>query len=128
MAARGEVAWHALSAADALARAASDDARGLTDGEAARRLAASGPNELPQGRRDSALAVFLRQFASPLIYLLLAAAGLSLAIGERNDAIVIVAVLLANALVGAFQEGRAERSMAALRRLAAPRARVLRDG
>jgi Ca2+-transporting ATPase len=128
MPAPGEVAWHALSASDALARTASDGVRGLARAEARRRLAAGGPNELPQEARPSPAAVFLRQFASPLIYLLLVAAAVSVAIGERNDAVVIVAVLVANAVLGAVQEGRAERSMAALRRLAAPRARVVRDG
>ena len=128
MAARGDVAWHAISAGDAVARTGSDPARGLSRAEAVRRLAAGGANELPQARRASAVAVFARQFASPLIYLLLVAAAVSLAIGERNDAVVIVVVLVANAIVGAVQEGRAERSMAALRRLAAPRARVVRDG
>ena len=125
---RGEVAWHALSTADALARSASDASHGLAREEAARRLEQAGPNALPEGRRTRGLVVFLRQFASPLIYLLLVAAAVSLAIGERNDALVILAVLGVNAVIGAFQEGRAERSMAALRRLAAPRARVVRDG
>jgi magnesium-transporting ATPase (P-type) len=123
-----EVAWHALPAAGALLRAGGDAARGLDPAEAARRLAAAGPNALPGPVRASALAVLLRQFRSPLIYLLLVAAAVSVAAGERGDAAVILAVLLVNAGIGAFQEGRAERSMEALRRLAAPRGRVLRGG
>src|SRR6185369_12866559 len=63
-----------------------------------------------------------------LVYLLLAAAVLAFVLGHRSDAWVILAIVTANALLGAFQEGRAERSMAALRRLTASHARVLRAG
>jgi P-type Ca2+ transporter type 2C len=122
-----QVAWHAVTAEEALARTRSG-ARGLEPAEAARRLATGGPNALPEAPPPRLAVVFLRQFASPLVWLLLVAAAVSAAIGERADAGVIVAVLLANAVVGAFQEGRAERSMRALRHLAAPRARVRRGG
>ena len=74
------------------------------------------------------LAVFARQFMSPLIYILFAAAVLAVVMAHYGDAVVILAVVLVNAVVGTFQEGRAERSMASLRRLAALRVRVLRDG
>jgi Ca2+-transporting ATPase len=124
----GEVGWHALSADLALRRTESDGTMGLSHAEAARRLVAVGPNALPEPPRSPAVLVFLRQFASPLIYLLLVAAAVSLAIGERDDAAVIVVVLIVNAAIGAFQEGRAEHSMQALRRLAAPRARLVREG
>lgn len=72
--------------------------------------------------------VFLRQFASPLIYVLLAAAVLAFALGKHEDALVILVVVLVNSLIGAFQEGRAERSMESLRKLSLLQARVLRDG
>ncbi len=72
--------------------------------------------------------IFFRQFKSPLIYLLLVAAGIAAVLGEHADAAVIVGVLLTNAIVGAFQEGRAERSMDALRKLSALQSRVLRGG
>ncbi|HSN15164.1 MAG TPA: HAD-IC family P-type ATPase [Anaeromyxobacteraceae bacterium] len=122
-----ETAWHALDGAQALA-ALDATPGGLTGAEAARRLARHGPNALPEGKRSSLLAVFARQFASPLIYLLVVAAIIAIAVGERGDAIVIGAILMANAVIGTFQEGRAERSMRALRKLTALRTRALRDG
>jgi magnesium-transporting ATPase (P-type) len=122
-----ETAWHALDAAQALA-ALDATPGGLTGAEAGRRLARHGPNSLPEGKRSSLLAVFARQFASPLIYLLVVAAVIAVSVGERGDAVVIGTILLANAVIGTFQEGRAERSMRALRKLTALRTRALRDG
>jgi magnesium-transporting ATPase (P-type) len=119
--------WHSLPVAQALA-ALEAGPDGLTPAEASRRLARHGPNALPEAAPTPLLRVFVRQFASPLIYLLVAAAGIAVAIGERGDAAVIGAILLVNAVIGTFQEGRAERSMRALRRLAALRTRVLRGG
>src|SRR5512133_3308556 len=120
-------AWHALDSAKVLGILEAG-AGGLTGEEAARRLARHGPNSLPEAETVSLLRVFARQFASPLIYLLVAAAIIAVAVGERGDAAVIGAVLLVNAIVGTFQEGRAERSMRALRRLTALHTRALRDG
>ncbi len=120
--------WHALAAHDAVAALASDAASGLSDQEASKRLGRFGPNQLPEPVQRSGLAVFLHQFQSPLIYLLFGAAGISLALGHRSDAAVIAVVVFVNAGIGAFQEGRAERSLAALRRHATHTARVLRSG
>lgn len=120
--------WHALHAEDAVAAVDSDASGGLSAEEAQRRLAELGANSLREPKRRALWAVFLGQFASPLIYLLFAAAGVALALGHRNDAIVIFAVVLLNALVGAFQEGRAERSLEALRKLTQHAARVVRGG
>ncbi|MBI5366133.1 MAG: haloacid dehalogenase, partial [Planctomycetes bacterium] len=111
-------AWHALPVAETLAALATDAQTGLAGPEAARRLARDGPNALPEPPRRSLARIFAQQFMSPLIYLLLAAAAIAFALGERGDAAVILAVLVFNAAIGSFQEGRAERSMAALRRLA----------
>jgi Ca2+-transporting ATPase len=120
--------WHALGAAEVARAVGADLPRGLDREEAARRLARVGRNVLPEAKRRSLLVVFLRQFASPLIYLLIIAAVVAVALGERTDAIVISLVVLANAIVGAAQEGSAERAMAALRRLASDKAHVLRGG
>ena len=87
-----------------------------------------GPNALSEPRRRSPWWVFAAQFRSPLIYLLLAAAALALVLGHSQDAAVIFVVLLANAVIGAVQEGRAEHSLLALRKLETLRARVVRDG
>jgi len=118
--------WHSLPAAEVAATFEAEPERGLEPSDVARRLARFGANALPEARRRSLAAVLLGQFKSPLIYLLLVAAGITLALGQRTDAIVIVVVVLLNAIIGAFQEGRAERALAALRQLAERKARVLR--
>ena len=101
---------------------------GLGRTEAGRRLALHGRNELEEEASVRPAAILLRQFRSPLIYILLVAAGITIALDEYVDAGVIAAVLVFNAVVGFFQEYRAERSLEALRRLARTDARVMRDG
>ena len=91
-------------------------------------LAAHGPNELPEAKAKSWWRIFGAQFASPLIYILLVAAIIAFAMGHRSDAVVILVVVLVNALIGAVQEGRAEQSMHALRKLSVLRVRVIREG
>jgi magnesium-transporting ATPase (P-type) len=119
---------HARTADDVVRDCGSDAATGLTAAEATRRLATGGPNLLPKTERRPLWIVFARQFASPLIYILFIAAGIALAVGKQGDALVILIVVLINAFIGAFQEGRAERSMEALRKLSGLRVRVVRDG
>lgn len=101
---------------------------GLTSIEAKARLAAFGPNALPKPQPPSLVLIFLRQFLSPLIHILLAAALISLALGDLKDAIFIAAVLLVNGLIGTAQEYSAGRAAAALRNLEETRATVVRDG
>ena len=120
--------WHALDAGQAVARLDSDAGRGLSDGEVTRRVAEHGPNALPEAAKRPLYLVFLRQFKSPLIYILFIAAALAAGMSHWGDAAVILAVVLVNALIGSYQEGRAERSMAALRRLSTLQVRVRRDG
>jgi len=103
-------------------------ASGLTADEARRRLATVGANEIRRAPRPSRLRMLVRQFASPLIGLLLAAAAVSAALGEIADAIAIAVIVIVNAVVGFFQEHRAENALEALRTMTAPRARVRRDG
>ncbi len=113
--------------ADAL-RAAASSSGGLSSREAASRLTRDGPNRLPRKPATPLWLFTLRQFQSPLIYILLAAAALSLAIGEARDAGFIAVVLSANAAIGAWQESKAERHTRALQSLLQIRAVVLRDG
>ncbi len=101
---------------------------GLTSEEAALRLVAHGPNRLPEARSRGPLMRFLAQFHNVLIYVLLGAAVVTGALHHWVDTGVILAVVLANALIGYLQEGKAESAMAAIRRMLAPRAAVLRDG
>ncbi len=124
----GSKAWHALDVAAALEQLAGDASAGLPSHAVAQRAAEYGPNALPEPPERSVFMVFLRQFKSPLIYILFIAAALAAGMGHWGDAAVILAVVLVNALIGTYQEGRAERSMAALRRLSALQVRVLRDG
>ena len=118
---------HNLSPQDALRHFESRGA-GLTGGEARARIQRFGLNQLPRARKSGFWRVFLRQFASPLIYVLLAAAGVSLLIGEYSDAGFIAAVLLINAVIGAMQEFSAQRAAEALSKLVSARARVVREG
>ncbi|MCP5272880.1 MAG: HAD-IC family P-type ATPase [Burkholderiaceae bacterium] len=120
--------WHALSATETLESLQTDAATGLAATEARRRLADRGPNALPEAPPKPWWRTLLRQFASPLIVILFVAAGLAVMLGHVGDAAVILAVVLVNALIGTVQEGRAEKSMGALRRLAELHARVRRDG
>ena len=119
--------WHALDATSVLERLGGDATAGLTAQAVAQRSAEHGPNALPEPPKRSGFMVFVRQFKSPLIYILFIAAALAAGLGHVGDAAVILAVVLVNALIGCYQEGRAERSMAALRRLSALQVRVLRD-
>ena len=121
-------AWHAMSPGSALAALRADVARGLTAAEAAARLRRDGPNVLPAPQAASPLLIFLRQFRSPLVYVLLAAAALSLSLRHLTDAAFIGFVLVVNALLGAWQELQAERQSVSLQGLLRVRATVRRDG
>ncbi len=101
---------------------------GLSQAEAGSRLARFGRNALPTARPPGLAALFARQFASPLIYVLLAAAGVSLALRHLTDAAFIAVVLLLNAIIGTAQEQAAQRAAAALRAMVTSRARVVREG
>ncbi|MGI1663716.1 cation-translocating P-type ATPase [Palleronia sp. KMU-117] len=106
----------------------SDPVRGLAPDEAERRLARHGPNELRRQKPRSALEILRHQFVSVIVWLLLAAAGLSMLLGDHAEALAIGVVLLINGAIGFFTELRAARSMEALRHLAEVRTRVRRGG
>lgn len=101
---------------------------GLTEREAAERLARHGPNRLPEPKATGIVLLFARQFLSPFIYILIIAAVISFAIGHIAGGVFIVAVLLINAAIGTVQEHAAEKSASALRRMVRGTARVVRDG
>jgi len=100
---------------------------GLTTETARQRLAEVGPNEIAREKARSPWGMLLGQFRSPLVLLLLGASVASAFLRDLVDAIAIGAILVINALVGFFQEYRAERAISALRSMTAPRARVVRD-
>jgi len=120
--------WHAISPDEVIAALGADALTGLNAAQAAERLAKHGPNTLRAAEGRSWLRTLASQFASALVWLLLAAAGISAVIGAWIDAGVIAAIIVINAVIGASQEYSAERSIAALRHMTAPKARVLRDG
>ncbi|WP_380677739.1 cation-translocating P-type ATPase [Salinigranum sp. GCM10025319] len=129
-----ELNWHAL-AVDDVHDALSTDRSGLSSEEAARRLEEYGPNEIRDDDDVSPLELFVAQFRDVLIYLLVAAAVLSLAVGllpgeEPNyvDAGLILLILLGNGVFGFVQDYRAEKSIERLRELSTPDATVVRDG
>jgi P-type Ca2+ transporter type 2C len=115
-------------AVDAVLSALATTSEGLARNETERRLAVHGVNELEEERAVRRATILLRQFRSPLIYILILAGAVTVALDEYVDAAVIGLVLLFNAVVGFFQEYRAERSLEALRRLATTQARVMRNG
>ena len=122
-----ETPWHALSREDVASKLASSD-EGLDADEAQSRLERFGANRLPEEDRPGLFTIFLRQFKDPLIYVLLIAGLVSLAIGNMNNAAFIFAVLAINSIIGALQEGRAERSAAALQEMIRTKTRVVRGG
>jgi magnesium-transporting ATPase (P-type) len=122
-----QVPWHALDAASAASRLGVG-LTGLAEAEVAERLRHFGPNRLEPPPPPSRWRILLRQFQSPLIYVLLAAATIALTLGETGDAGFIAAVLLLNATIGFVNEYRAEREVQALSGLVRTRARVRRGG
>lgn len=122
----GPLPFHALPVDAALARL-EVTADGLTAAEAAERLGRHGPNRLPETRRRGPFSRLLAQFRNALVLVLLGAAAVTAGLGQWVDTGVILAVVLANAVIGFLQEGKAETAMAAIRDMLAPQAAVLRD-
>jgi Ca2+-transporting ATPase len=119
---------HAAAPEEVVRRLASDLEQGLSDEEAGARRARYGPNRLERARRPPYAAIALRQFADPLVGLLVAAAAVSVLIGEGIEAAAIGAIVLLNSLLGFVQEAGAERAVLALREALVQRASVIRAG
>lgn len=119
--------WHTLTP-DETAEATKVGPKGLEPDEAARRLEANGPNELPADPPTPAIVTFARQFTDPLIIVLLVAAAVTLVLQDFTDTIVIAAVVTLNAIIGFTQERRAEKSVRSLATLVSSTARVVRSG
>ncbi|MEM2850917.1 MAG: calcium-transporting P-type ATPase, PMR1-type [Candidatus Bathyarchaeia archaeon] len=119
--------WHAMKVED-LMQALDTSYQGLSEEEAKHRLEEFGPNELRQEKKLSPLRIFLEQFRKILIIILVVAVFLSFLVGEVIDALVILAIIIAIAILGFVQEYRAERALEALKKMAAPTATVIRNG
>lgn len=121
-----EANWHSLSVDDVL-NMLGTSMDGLSGADAKVRLAKFGANELAAARKVSPLKIFLSQFRSILIWILIGATIVSLVMGEEVDAIVIFAIVLVSSTLGFIQEHRAERALEALKRMLSPTVTVIRD-
>jgi cation-transporting P-type ATPase F len=120
--------WHALSEQEAMRLLESDRVQGLATAEIKARLRKFGRNEMTARKRMSEWKRFLLQFAQPLMYILVIASGVTLALGEHVDSAVIFGVTFVNAIVGFLQESKAEKAIEALSRMVLTEATVRRDG
>ncbi len=120
--------WHTYSTEEACLKLRTDPDLGLTDAEAERRLQAIGLNALVEKPRATPWRILLQQFSDFMVLVLLAATVISFILGEVGDAVTIVAIVIMNGVLGFLQEYRAEQSVAALKRLTAPTAQVVRGG
>ncbi len=120
--------WHELPEAEVVQLLESDQARGLTEAEVEARLRQFGSNEMTAQKRMSEWMRFLLQFAQPLMYILLLASAVTLILGEYVDSAVIFGVTFVNALVGFFQESKAEKAIEALSKMVLTEATVRRNG
>src|SRR3989344_1726086 len=119
--------WHSKKIADIFSKLQSGE-QGLSGRIAALRLKEYGKNVLPEAQTDGIFVIFLRQFKSPLIYILIVTGAVVFLMGETVDSFIILAVLLFNAVVGTVQEGRAQNTLLALRRYTLGEIVVLREG
>nr|MBI2905294.1 HAD-IC family P-type ATPase [Chloroflexota bacterium] len=123
-----EKAWHSRTVQEVLKELATRIEHGLTTEEAQKRLAEYGPNELREKPPTPFYTLVLEQLKSFVVILLIIASILSFILGDRVEAAAIIAIVVLNAVIGVMQESRAEASLAALKKLAAPDAHALRDG
>ena len=120
--------WYSFDVERALTEADVTAETGLTNAQAAARLAEHGTNELVERGAKAPWTIFLSQFKEVMIVVLIVAAVISFLLGEYVDAIVILIIVLVNAILGFTQEYRAEQAMAALKKMSVPTVRVRRDG
>lgn len=123
-----EKEWFRQSVEETVDALAVDIAQGLAAEAAAGRLQSHGPNELAEGEKQSTIALFLEQFKNPLLIVLMVGAGVSLYADHAVDAIAIAVIVFINALISFLQEYNAQKSMDALKDMAAPDAFVRREG
>ena len=120
--------WYMKSQNEVLSELETDLEKGLTEAQVQERLEKYGPNSLKEEKKRSLFSRVLAQFADFLVLILIAAAIISVFVGESTDAIVIIAIVFLNAFLGVYQEGKAEKSLDALKKMASPTAKVIRNG
>ena len=122
-----ETKWHLLSQKQIFEKL-NTSLHGLTLNEIQKRVRQYGPNSLPEKKPVSSVHIFISQFNSPLIFILLVASIITYVIGEASDAYIILAVLVFNAIVGTIQEGKAQNTLNTLKKFVETKATVMRDG
>lgn len=123
-----KISWHALTSEQIIRQLATPPETGLSSEEAARRLDAYGPNQLTEAQGVTFWQMLLDQFNNFVVIMLIVAAGVSALLGDWIEAGAILLIVILNATLGVIQERRAEQALAALKKLAAPDAKVMRDG
>ena len=123
-----DISWYSKSAEDVLSELQTQFHEGLSSDEAAQRLEKVGPNQLVEAPRPTFMQLVLNQFKDFIIILLIVAAVISALLGEYIDAGAIMLIVILNAVLAVIQESRAEQALAALKKMAAPEAQVMRDG
>lgn len=124
----GEDIWHVLEATEIVQALQTSPKQGLSEEEASRRLEQFGPNELEEAAKPSLFRLIFEQFNNFIVIVLVVAALAAAILGDYIEATAILAIVVLNAILGVVQERKAEEALAALRRLAAPDALVLREG
>ena len=123
-----EIKWHAYSKEEVIKELETHSSSGLTSADAKNRLEKHGPNQLAEKARPTFFQLVIDQLKNFIVILLLAAALLSIFMGEWVEAVAIMLIVVLNAILGVIQESRAEEALAALRKLSGPEAQVVRDG
>ncbi len=122
-----EIKWHHVPVEEALTLLESSE-EGISNAQASLRLSRYGLNEVKSHKKAGPVEKFFRQFNSPLIYVLLAAALVTFLLKEYADTAVILGVVLANAIIGFVQEGKAEHALESLAKMLVPKTSILREG
>ncbi len=125
---KNEVLYYTQSAKEVLSKFNTDPSRGLSEEEVLKRLEQYGENSLKEAEKIPLYEKIIEQFKDVMVIILIIAALLSGILGDMVEAVIIIAIVIVNAILGVYQEGKAEESVAALQKMSAPEARVLRDG
>ena len=120
--------WYKESNDSVIKSLDTDENNGLSDSKVASLLEKYGKNVLKEKKKKSMAAKLKDQFLDPMIIILLLASILSMAIGEVTDSIIIIAIVIVNAVLSIYQEGKAEQAIEALQKMASPKAKVIRNG
>lgn len=120
--------WYRLSKEEVLSKLKTDEKMGLSPQEVESRLQEHGPNELMEEAKKPFVKKLAEQFLDPMILILLAAAVVSGIVGEWVDSVIILAIVVVNAALSLFQEGKAEEAIAALKKMSSPTVKVVREG